>query len=412
MNRTHSIIFSCGLAIFAAANHPLTAAEVLFIGGQPDAAAGDDQFVLEHLEDVLGHNVEYLPANESDTGDADGRDLLVLSSTFGSGDARGKFQDVEVPILQWEEALIRWNHGDPDGNFRMSEQSRNGSGRETTDIMILESAVGHPLAAGLAAGRHEIFEDVNRTPQQFGEMAPGLIRIAALDEDYADEIASYWEDENGTEVEGPELVLTAIDAGGELGPAGDGYFAPAARVNFPIEDVGFDLLNETGLNLFNASIDWLLGGTDPGLLGDFNGNGELDIEDIDLLTAASASGANDAAFDVNADNLVNSSDVKAWANDLKNTWIGDSDLDGQFNSGDFVVVFGKAKYETGNPAVWSEGDWNGDGQFNSGDFVDAFSDGGYEQGARPAPAAAVVPEPSTAVLALFASLCLGFFRRR
>ena len=106
-------------------------------------------------------------------------------------------------------------------------------------------------------------------------MAPGLIQIAALDEEFADEVASYWEDENGVEQEGPELVLSAIEAGGELGPPGDGFFAPAARVNFPIEDVGFDLLNDKGLMLFNASIDWLLGGGGPELPGDFNGNGEL-----------------------------------------------------------------------------------------------------------------------------------------
>ena len=96
----------------------------------------------------------------------------------------------------------------------------------------------------------------------------------------------------------------------------------------------------------------------PGIVGDFNENGELDVEDIDLLTAASASGANDKNFDLNDDDLVDFGDVTVWAKDLRNSWIGDSDLDLLFNSGDFVLVFTAGKYETGDAAVWSQGDWN------------------------------------------------------
>ena len=408
-----SMFLALALAVFSVECHPSTRRTFFSSGAAGGATQGDDGFVFDHLEE-LGHNVEYLQASQSSTGDAAGMDLLVLSSTFGSGDARGKFQDVAVPIMQWEEALVRWDHGDPDGNFRMTEFSRNGQDRESSIIMILESAVGHPLAAGLPAGEHEIFEDISRTPQQFGELAPGLIQIAALDEAFADDIASYWTDENGDDQEGPELVLSAIDEGGELGPPGDGFFAPAKRVNFPIEDTGFDLLNETGLLLFNSSIDWLLGdGGGVVLPGDFNMNNQLDIEDIDMLTAASAAGDNDKTFDLNDDDLVDFADVTVWAKDLKNSWIGDSDLDLMFDSGDFVLVFTAGKYETTDAAVWSQGDWNGDGLFNSGDFVAAFSDGGYEMGLRPdAAAAAAIPEPSTAVLLSLAGLGLALFRRR
>lgn len=131
----------------------------------------------------------------------------------------------------------------------------------------------------------------------------------------------------------------------------------------------------------------ILGG---GLLGDFNQNGMLDIDDINLLTVQSASGANDPAFDLNGDAVVNGDDAKIWAKDLANTWVGDSNLDGEFNSGDFVVVFQGQKFEQDIEANWSEGDWNGDGRFNSGDFVAAFQDSGYEKGPRPA----AVPEPT------------------
>ncbi|MCA9212928.1 MAG: hypothetical protein KDB27_07685 [Planctomycetales bacterium] len=132
----------------------------------------------------------------------------------------------------------------------------------------------------------------------------------------------------------------------------------------------------------------ILGG---GLLGDFNGNGTLDVGDIDMLTVQSAMASTDTKFDLNSDGAVNKDDVTIWAKDLANTWIGDSNLDGQFNSGDFVQVFSKAKFEQDVDATWSDGDWNGDGRFNSGDFVLAFSDAGYEKGERPAAVPEVMP---------------------
>ena len=85
-------------------------------------------------------------------------------------------------------------------------------------------------------------------------------------------------------------------------------------------------------------------------------------------------------------------DHRVWVKDLKRTWFGDADLDGEFNSNDFVQVFKAGTYETDSEAGWSEGDWNADGVFDSVDFITAFTDGGYEQGPRTGVAA--VPEPA------------------
>ena len=82
--------------------------------------------------------------------------------------------------------------------------------------------------------------------------------------------------------------------------------------------------------------------------------------------------------------LVDLEDHRIWVKDLRRTWYGDANLDGEFNSGDMVQVFAEGKYEKDaqwlNVTSWSEGDWNGDGIFDSSDMVTAFSDGGYEQG--------------------------------
>ncbi|MCA9215930.1 MAG: PEP-CTERM sorting domain-containing protein [Planctomycetales bacterium] len=138
-----------------------------------------------------------------------------------------------------------------------------------------------------------------------------------------------------------------------------------------------------------------------GVAGDYNGNGMRDAGDLDLQAAAL--GGNDAAFDLNGDGSVDFADRQQWLEGLSNTYIGDWNFDGQFNSSDFVSVFTTAKYETGAAATFAEGDSNGDGVFSSSDFVVAFTGGGYEGGAR-AGGLQTVPEPSSIALILF-GLC-------
>lgn len=159
-----------------------------------------------------------------------------------------------------------------------------------------------------------------------------------------------------------------------------------------------------------GEIAFPLPGQGGGLLGDFDGDGALDVDDINLLVGESAAGAGAGEFDLTGDSMVDQDDITVWVNELKGTWIGDSDLDGEFNSGDLVAVFTTGKFENGETANWSEGDWTGDGFFDSSDFVFAFQSGGYEQGPRVAVAA--VPEPSTAIMTLIATFALATSRRK
>jgi hypothetical protein len=139
--------------------------------------------------------------------------------------------------------------------------------------------------------------------------------------------------------------------------------------------------------------------------GDFNENGVLDGPDIDDLTGQSASQTNPAAYDLNGDALVDAADVKVWVKDLFGSWLGDANLDKEFNSTDLVDVLAAGTFEVDVNSVWSTGDFNGDGRTNSSDLVEALADGGYELG--PPPAVASVPEPSGLSLSLMALVVLA-----
>jgi hypothetical protein len=151
--------------------------------------------------------------------------------------------------------------------------------------------------------------------------------------------------------------------------------------------------------------------------GDYNNDGVADVLDIDLqANAMKTPDQNLDVYDENGDGMVDGADRQIWikthARGGVGTWVGDSDLNGEFNSGDLVAVFAAGKYETGEMATWAQGDWDGDMAFGSGDLVAAFSDGGYELGSFP-PAVAAVPEPSSLVLALLSVMGLiGIVRRR
>lgn len=135
--------------------------------------------------------------------------------------------------------------------------------------------------------------------------------------------------------------------------------------------------------------------------GDFNIDCQLTADDIDLLGVAVADGQYDSFYDLDRNKLLELEDQRIWVEELKRTYFGDTDLNGEFNSDDLVAVFQAGEYEDGIPdnSTWAEGDWDGDGEFESSDFVLAFQGGGYELGPRSS--TAVVPEPSGGLLLLY-----------
>jgi hypothetical protein len=148
------------------------------------------------------------------------------------------------------------------------------------------------------------------------------------------------------------------------------------------------------------------------LTGDFDGSGVLDAPDINALTSVVAGSAGGPQFDLNGDGAFTEADIRVWVKDLFGSWIGDADLNHEFNSSDLITVLAAGKYEVDVDSVWTEGDFTGDARTNSGDLVAALADGGYELGTPPA-AVNAVPEPQAWSLALLALLgTMGFGRSR
>jgi hypothetical protein len=157
-------------------------------------------------------------------------------------------------------------------------------------------------------------------------------------------------------------------------------------------------------------VDWSLQRVCGG--GDFDANGILDEFDLQQLTVEIAMQSNDLRFDLDGDELVDNTDRDVWIHDVKLTFFGDANLDGEFNSTDLVAVYMENEYEDAIDlnSTWGTGDFNGDGDFNSRDLVLAFADGGYEVGPRAA--AVQVPEPSTIASFILALILITSWQRR
>ncbi|MCA9148147.1 MAG: trypsin-like serine protease [Planctomycetales bacterium] len=157
------------------------------------------------------------------------------------------------------------------------------------------------------------------------------------------------------------------------------------------------------------------------LYGDFNGDLELTVDDLDTLGRAISLSLDDPRFDLDRDGKLTSTDYGQWVKNVYRTYVGDSNLDGEFNSADLILVLQGGQYEDnieGN-SNWATGDWDGDREFTTRDLVAALSDGGYDQGPHSGFAAETslrigraVPEPSGICLMLIGVGALGCRRRR
>ena len=207
-----------------------TGLSVLFIGGP---AAGADPVVIRFIEDKYGlSNVDYKEAPESLETDEDGYDLLVLSSTPGSGDIRDKFEDSLVPIVNWEEAI-----------------SDNGPGEFGLATAILSKSI---ITTEMAHAGHPITEGLPDPVVLFDAAGPQTTSAGAL---FAGLTSAGNNVDNGEAMIFLAEVVDAVDPGALV----PGDAAPARRVMLPWTDITARSLTPDGWQLFGNALDWAVG---------------------------------------------------------------------------------------------------------------------------------------------------------
>jgi hypothetical protein len=134
--------------------------------------------------------------------------------------------------------------------------------------------------------------------------------------------------------------------------------------------------------------------------GDFDGDGDVDGDDVDLLAANFSDQATDPRFDLDGDGDVDAEDRYLLVTDVIGTLVGDTNLDFVVNAADLAIL--SSAYGKSGQWGWGEGDVTGDGLVNSADL--AMTAANYGQSAP------TVPEPLT--LSFLAAGTIPLLRRR
>jgi hypothetical protein len=146
---------------------------------------------------------------------------------------------------------------------------------------------------------------------------------------------------------------------------------------------------------------------------DFNGDGDVNGDDVDALVAEIVAGTDDLAFDLSGDGAVNNVDLSQWLSDAatENGFAapylrGDANLDGNVNASDLNSL---GQNWQGSPNAWQSGNFTADGIVDANDLYQLAQN--WLATIPSAAALQSVPEPSGWCLLVF-SLAGIVCRRR
>ena len=324
--------------------------------GEPSRFA--DSFVVNTKDDGLDHNGARLEIERAwiqggyheGLASSNTNWARVHDSVF-TGNNQGVEAGYGAPDLTVTQSVIVGNRNTIDSDSPITAGLRYGDGYSNRTYS------GHITASHLVI--HNNGDNVRNWDNQNETEHPDAIDLTdslANDDDFPNNLS-------GVPVFSPSMHLLRASAGFNAGPEG----MPLGRVV--------------------PSISWQPTGAIEE--GDFDRNGTVDLDDLQLFCAAliDARGGNaDLSFDLSGDGLLNDEDRDQMVSQRLGLIYGDVNLDGRFNSSDLVEIFTRGEFEDGvaGNSTWVDGDWNCDQEFTTQDIVLAFQQGGYTANATDA----------------------------
>lgn len=160
------------------------------------------------------------------TSDADGKALVVISSTVTPANVTNKFRNVAVPVLLWEFDIL-------DDMGMTGLVSGTDFGTTTNQSNLVITTPSHSMAAGLS-GSPVVLTPSATSTFTWGKPNANAVKVASLSSDAT------------------RFVIFGYDAKAAM----PGLEAPARRVSLFLSDTTAASLNTDGGALFDAAVRW------------------------------------------------------------------------------------------------------------------------------------------------------------
>ncbi len=440
-SRARPAVFAC-LLILAVGLAPATGLQVIdhgpfrisFYGagdsGSDTGVIGDGDWTTQQMTDVYA----CIDTWDNGIGSTPGRQIelhvfwseLDSYSPYTLGAASSRFTYDETTI--WTAPEYVWREGQNYSNpynydtfielditaAAVSGGWNFGEGNATTGTIDFRSVMTHEL--GHALGFVDTY-DADR--KDFGKLGTQYRGLTEWDKRLVDGDGTtaplgggrardfnatddpvYWTGTKATEVYGGPVPIYAPDPfepGSSLAHL-DPDLVPAAIMG-PFTYVGATRRKPTALEwAMMEDMGWLRSYA----LGDFNGDGRINTQDIDLLARAIQAGSTDLLYDLNGDSLVNFDDLTIEVTQLVDTTVGDGtgtlfgdvNLNTSVDAGDLALL--ALNFGIVGEWGWANGDFTGDMMVDAGDL--ALLAANFGQVHTP------VPEPASLCLLALASI--------
>jgi hypothetical protein len=197
--------------------------QVLMVGLSTGKATAGDTLMINRLEG-RGFKVTLVADTTVTAAMADGKDLILISSSEESGNLGTKLRDLAIPTLCMEDGSF--------ADMKLASARDHANGTSALDFI----GTG-PLAGGLSGS-----VTIATAPPDPGDMGWGTVGPKAV-------LAA-------TIVAQPtEAALFGYEKGDEM----LGMVAPARRVGFAAREAIASHFSEQGLKVFDTAVDWTLG---------------------------------------------------------------------------------------------------------------------------------------------------------